>query len=85
MLEEEAQTSEDLLMFLNVSLVSVSQNTCNCCIVMIQYGQTHLSSAFSYSNSHDNEVDIQLLHPQGDKKASQGVEPTYTQMNYVSL
>lgn len=84
MLEEEAQTSQALLMFLNVSLVSVSQNTCNCCIVMIQYGQTHLSSAFSYSNSHDNEVGIQLLQPQGDK-ASQRVEPAYTQMNYVPL
>lgn len=32
---------------------------------------------FSYSNSPDNEVDVQSLYPQGDKKVSQGVEPTH--------
>lgn len=70
MSEEDAQTPENLHMLLNACFVSVSQNTCNCCIMMTQYRQTHLSAAFSNSNSHGSEVDTLPPHSQRDKKAS---------------
>lgn len=70
-------------MFLNACLVSTSENTCNCNIIKAQYGQMHLSAAFSNSNCHVNEVDPHPPHSQGDKKASQGAEPTWTQINFL--
>lgn len=77
MLEEDAQTPEDLQIFLNACFISVSQNTCNCSIIMTQCGQTHLSAACSNSNEHGNEVDP-IFPPTKRQESSQGVKPTYT-------